>query len=127
MKNSLWLLAAFLNFLPLGHGVGSPHLFRRQGESLTDGLPGWLWDATGLGTAVEATHSFLNDFVSPNGWPPTPSDLPDTDSTGGKDPQNNLGSDIELDTTAAPVENSGDGCKTAAWSDDQASIVSLIF
>lgn len=126
MKNFRWLLT-FLIFLSAGHVVGSPHLSRRQGESLTDGLPGWLWDVTGLGTAVEVTHWFLNEFVPPNGWSPTPSDRPDSDSTSRKDPQDNLGSDIELDTIVAPVTNLGDECKPLAWSGDQASIVSLIF
>lgn len=120
MKNSLWLLSS-LNFLSVGNVAGSAYLHKRQGESLTDDMPGWLWDATGLGAAVEATHRFLNDFVFPDVWPP-PSDIPDTDSTNRKDPQSNLGveADIELNTIA------GDECKPAALSGDQASIVSLI-
>lgn len=121
MKNSLWL-STFLSFLSVGQAVGFPHLFRRQGESLTDGLPGWLWEVTGLGTALEATQWFLNDFVFPNPWPLTPSD--DSDSTSRKDPQNDNGPDIELDNIVAPVTNLGDECKLVAWSGDQAPIVS---
>lgn len=120
MKKSLWLLSS-LNFLSVGNVAGSAHLHKRQGESLTDDMPGWLWDATGLGTAV---HQFLNDFVFPDVWPP-PSDIPDTDSTSREAPQSNLGvePDIELNTIAAPV---GHECKPAASSGDQALIVSLI-
>lgn len=127
MKNSLWLLN-FLNFLSVGNVAGSAHLYKRQGESLTDGLPGWLWDTTGLGAAVEATHSFLNDFVFPDIWPP-PSDIPDADSTNRKDPQSKfeVAPDIELNTIAAPATNFGDECNPAAWSGEQASIVSLIY
>lgn len=124
MKNSLWLLNS-VNFLSVvGNVAGSAHLHKRQGESLTDDMPAWLWDATGLGAAVEATHRFLNDFVFPDVWPP-PSDIPDTDSTNRKDPQSNFGvePDIELNTIAAPV---GDECNPATSSGDQASIVSLI-
>lgn len=127
MKNFLWL-STFLISPSVCHVAGSPHLFRRQDETVTDGLPGWLWEATGLDTASEATLWFLNDFVFPDGWPPpTPSDVPDTDSISRNDAQNNLGVDIELDTIVAPAENIGDECKPAAWSDDQASIVGLIF
>lgn len=127
MKNSLWL-STFAVSLSVCHVAGSPHLFRRQSETLTDGLPGWLWEATGLDTALETAHWFLNDFVFPTGWmPPTPSDVPDKDSTSRNDAKINLGADIELDTTVAPAEDIGDECKTAAWSDNQASIVSLIF
>lgn len=127
MKNSLWLLNS-LNFLSVDHVVGSAHLYKRQGESLTDGLPGRLWDITGLGAAVEATHWFLNDFVFPDLWP-SPSNIPDTHSTNRKDPQSNLGvgPDIELNSIAPPVNNFGDDCKPVAWSGDQASIVSLIY
>lgn len=121
---TLWLLN-FLNFLSVvGNVAGSVHLHKRQGESLTDDMPAWLWDVTGLGAAVEATHWFLNDFVFPDLWPP-PSDSPDTDSSNRKDPQSNhrVEPDIELNTIAAPV---GDECKPATSSGDQASIVSLL-
>lgn len=118
---TLWLLNS-LNFLLVVQNVaGSAHIHKRQGESLTDDMPAWLW---GLGAAVEATHWFLNDFVFPDVRPP-PSDISDTDSTNRKDPQRNLRvePDIELNTIAAPIE---DECKPATSSGDQASVVSLI-
>lgn len=126
MKKSLWLNS--LNFLSVGNVAGSVHLYKRQGESLTDGMPGWLWDATGLRAAVEATHWFLNDFVFPDVIS-SPSDTADTDLTNRNDPQSyhGVGPDIELNTIAAPIENFSDECKPATWSSDQASIVSLIY
>lgn len=124
---TLWLLNS-LNFLSVvGNFTGSANLHKRQGESLTDDMPAWLWDVTGLGAAVEGTHWFLNDFVFLDVRPP-PSNIPDTESTNRKDPQSNLSNlivepDIELNTIATPF---GDECKPATSFGDQASTVSLI-
>lgn len=125
MRNSFSLLNFISLLSAVGNVAGSARLHKRQGESLTDDLPAWLWDATGLGAAVEGAQWFLNDFAIPDARLP-PLKIPDTDSINRKDPQSNLGvePDIELNAIAAPAGD--EECKLATSYGDQASIVSFI-
>lgn len=124
MKNSLWLLNSINLLSIVGNVAGAANFHKRQGELLTDDMPTWLWDATGLGAAVEGAHWFLNEFVIPDARPP-PSETPDKDSIYRIDPQSNLGvePDIELNAIAAPAGD--EVCKPATSYGGQASIVSF--
>lgn len=112
MNNSFWLLNSINLLSVVGNVSGYTGLHKRQGESLTNDLPAWLWDATGLGAAIEGAQWFLNDFVIPDTGPSS-LEIPDTDSSTRKDPLSNLGvePDIELNAIAAPAGD--EECKPA--------------